>query len=346
MKKYYLFIVLFITIFKVNCQNIDTTYLHYHDLINKAEKFYFMQNNTDSAFACYDRAFKEYDYVFLKDLLNATQISIFENKKHYKKYLLRGFKYGLKVNHFNNFPLFTPIVNNLLNDEDFMKKSASNRKKYIKNINYKYLLKIYDLGIKDQIEKSKSDKLYSETKKNNLKDIRYYTSIFGFPSAKIIGIDDKNIFEEIGFPEFDIDNRKQKFSYKLNHRYSAENNSFSNTIITILLIHNECAFIKLKEQLYSAMLKGEIHPREIGLLYDNMYRHVNSKHYKCNVPNIQNGVFLLNLFCDYSKYNIDTNQVNKLRLKWKIVEIEVDQKKKELEKKYGFRLFYGFWNCM
>ena len=39
----------------------------YHEKINKAEKFYFIENKIDSALYYYDKAFDEYSFNFLRD---------------------------------------------------------------------------------------------------------------------------------------------------------------------------------------------------------------------------------------------------------------------------------------
>lgn len=330
---------------KGQIKNCDTTYLFYHDLINQAERWYFVLNNVDSSLAYYDRAFEKYNYVFLKDLMNAAQISVFEHRNNSREYLLKGFKYGLQMMHFDHFPLLKPHTNKFEDDTLFMKQAKLNREYYIRNINYEYLLKIYDIGIKDQLQKSHPDVKYAIDKKNNLQKIKGWITKYGFPSSKILGIDDKNAFRNIEKPEFDIDNRKLKFTSKLDY-YTTDDNSMSSTISIILLIHNQCAFLELQEILYAAMLRGEIHPREVGMLYDNMYRDINSRYYKCNYPDVQNGLFYLNLFCNYERFSIDKEKLNDIRAKWKIVEVEVDHKKKKFEEKYGFKLFYGFWKCL
>lgn len=334
-----------ISYLKANSNICDTTYLAYHDLVNQAERWYFIENEVDSSLAYYDKAFRKYNFIFLKDLINAAQISAFEERINYREYLLKGFKYGLQMKHLNHFPLFQPLTNDITSDTSFTEQAKLNREIYLKNINYEYLLKVYDLGIEDQVQKSQPDELYAIEKRSSIQKIKVWVDKYGFPSSKIIGIDDKDIFKNIGKPDFDLDNRKYKFSSNIDY-YTTEDESFSNTIPIILLIHNQCGFLELQEILYTAMLKGEIHPREIGCLYDNMYRDVNSKFYRCKYPDVQNGLFYLNLFCDYKKFSIDKDKVNTLRRQWNIVEVEVDEKKKQFEEKYGFKLFYGFWKCM
>ncbi len=343
MKKFTLLMYFFIlvTITKGTNQT-DCTYIKYHTLINQAERCYFISKNIDSTFYYYNQAFKQYDYIFIKDLLNAAQISIFEHKKTYKQYLLLGFKYGLQFKHFKYFKLLQPIKTKLERDSSFVKKARLNRKQYINRIDFECLLKVYRIGIKDQIEKCKSDKIYKDFQIQTLKDIKAWINNYGFPSSKIIGINDRTIFSEIGMHQFDIDSLKTKYSNSLNY-YSLNEKQLSQSTILTVLIHNFCSYSILESELYTAMLKGELHPREIGFIYDNSYRFNDPK---CKNPDIKNGVFLLNSFCPYKKLNIDINKVNILRKKWHIVEVEVDNIKKEFEKLYGFKLFYGMWKCM
>lgn len=338
--------LLFSTHLNANSISSDTTYLRYHSLINRAESLFFLDNNVDSALYYYDMAFDEYDFIFIKDLLNAAQISIF-HKKPFKKYLSKAFLFGLKMAHLEQFPILKPLLPELESDVDFMNDATISRATYLKSIDFSFLLELYDMGIQDQIDKNKSDDIYAEIKKFNTAKIAVWIENRGFPSAQTIGIDDKNIFGEIGKPRYNIDNRKNQYSTKLEH-YSVDDYAFSSTVAIIVLIHNQCTFVELKEILHNAMIKGEIHPREIGLLYDNMFRWVNSRFYSCRYPKEDNGVFFLNPFYNYYYKDISVfhKKVNKIRSEWNIVPIEVDEQKRRFQEEFGFKLFYGFWKCM
>ena len=338
-------IVAFYMCLSTECISKDTTYLRYYELVNQAEHLFFIENEVDSALCRYDKAFEEYDYVFLKDLLNAAQISIF-SQKAYKKYLSRGFGLGLTFEHLRQFSLINDFIPALKSDRDFMNSIANKRQSYVKSIDFESLLKIYDLGITDQIEKNKPADIYSKFKLKSIEQIKLIIENKGFPGTKVLGIDSKTIFSEIDKPLYDIDLRKSKYSNKLSY-YSTQDNSFASTMVFKVLIHNQCAFIELEDILYDAMLRGEIHPREIGLLYDNMFRNVNKQDYRCEqIPPVQNGVFRLNMFLKDKELNISNELTNEIRSKWHIVNLEVDKQKKRYEKEYGFKLFHGFWKCL
>jgi len=100
--KFYHYLIYVIS-FKSFSQKIN--YLDYHVSINKAEELFFMEKKTDSSLFYYEKAFTEFDFIFVKDLINASQIAAFTNKP-YQKYIIRGFDYGLKLSHLENYPLF------------------------------------------------------------------------------------------------------------------------------------------------------------------------------------------------------------------------------------------------
>lgn len=56
------------------------------------------------------------------------------------------------------------------------------------------------------------------------------------------------------------------------------------------------------------------------------------------------GVYRLNLFTNYSNFK-NIEQTNKMRKELHIVSTYVDDKKREYEFDYDFKLFTGFWSC-
>ncbi|HOY06417.1 MAG TPA: hypothetical protein PLO67_13495 [Saprospiraceae bacterium] len=340
--KCFIILALFFSFSRV-CSGQEMDYSVYHRAINNAERCFFIENQSDSCLAYYDNAFGAFDFVFVKDLVNAAQIAFF-SKKPFEKYLIRGFELGLKPEHLERIPLFRPVYNDLYNNKDLQAAYAAGREKYLKRIDFNYLLKVYDLCIQDQVDKSKSEQEYTAIKKDNLKTLLRWIGEKGFPGDKIIGISDRNIFAEIGSPQLDIDTRKLKFSNRLDY-YSAEQVSLSSAYIIILMVHDQCTFPQMDSLLKKLVLKGEIHPGEAGLLYDNMFRNVNSKHYSCAIPNASKGLFYLNQFCNYSTLQCTEEQADALRAQWFLGPLRVQKAKKKYEQESGFKLFYGFWGC-
>lgn len=319
-------------------------YVEYHKYINTAEKCFFLDNNADSCLFYYNQAFKSFDFIFVKDLVNAAQVAFFCNKP-YKEYIIRGFDYGLKISHLSTIELFKPIYSNLLNDEYLKSEYSIRRKEYLKSVDFNYLLYTYKMCIEDQIDKRRSKEEYDAIKLKTIEEWKIKIKTIGFPSSKRIGIDDKMIFAEIGRPELDIDNLKVKQSTELDY-FTADDDIFSSKYIMVMLVHNKYAFQELEGLFLDLISKGEIHPREVGLLYDNIYRfQERTMSSSCMVDNTK-GVFYLNMFCSYDKIACSEQQSNLLRAKWSIGPLSVDRAKKEYEQLYGFKVSYGFWNCM
>lgn len=343
MKKLTLAILVLIYWGNAVCQSLD--YNIYHTYINKAETFFFMNENPDSCIHYYNKAFQEFDFVFPHDVANAIQISYYCDKP-FRDYLKKGFENGLKMEHLKNILLLKPIFDSLSRDDSLIQEYHKGRKKYLSKIDFVYLREIYDMGIRDQIEKKFEYEKYNRIKKIRMEKIRQEIKEKGFPGVKTIGVGDSHIFGEIGKPQYDFAQQKKEISDKLSY-FKVGDETLTSKLILIILIHDQCAFPALEKELKEAITRGEIHPREVGLLYDNMFRQkVNSKKYKCPIPKPEEGVFLLNLFTNYKTLQYSGKSVDDTRAKWNIVSLAVDKKKKDFQKDYGFKLFWGQWKCL
>lgn len=312
----------------------EKDYTIYHQLINKAEYSFFVKNDVDSSLYYYDSAFKTFDFLFVKDPINAAQIAKFSKKAHLK-YLLKATEFGFKSTHLKNYPL--------LMDEDFnfsdKNEYEKNRKKYLDKINFNFLAYLNDLSIEDQ--KSKSFKNYDSivfTTTNQLFDsIKKY----GFPGEKYLGISDSTIFAEINKPELDLKNlvkNEKNLWYMIpNEGILAQENPI------ILLVHNACSFKLYENLLLEEIKRGNIHPRDVALIHDNFYRFINYFPSYCDTS-FDHIYYLNNLYVEYPN-NLNLEEVDRNRIKLNIVPMIVDEKKKEFEERYKFKLFSGFWNC-
>lgn len=307
-------------------QNKD--YRVYHTQINKAEYLFFCEQKTDSALYYYDKTFSEFDFIFVKDIVNAMQIAKF-SKKDYKNYLHLGFKFGLKVQHLNRYPLFKDDYTKLLVDKELQKSYQVNRKIYLEKIDYKYLDWIYKIGLKDQIDKNGKD--YERVIRKTVASLKDSISMKGFPGEQLIGIADSTVFRDAGRWEPDFKKRAGKKILWL-----ADDDLLSQHWPFIIFYHNHCSYVELKGLLIKEMIKGNIHPRDIGTIYDN------SK--SCGKENLK-GAYRLDPFTSETAYStISDKLINEMRKELYIVPLEVDNIKKAYEKWYNFRLFTGFMN--
>lgn len=323
-------------------QNRD--YINYHKNINKAEVLFFMENKTDSALFHYEKVFKDYDFIFVKDLVNAAQIAVFA-KKPYRKYIEQGFEQGLKLSHLNQFKLFENVLPILNKDKNLLKIYNTKRKEYLKKIDFKYLDWVYKMAIKDQQNKHEKVKINMAKYNDVLLPFtdRLIDSIIkkGFPGDRLLGIGDSTIFREIGKPHLDLyeQRKKDKRLFYMN----LDEKILSQEWPQVIFVHNNCSYFLYESIFLNEIKKGNIHPRDVGLIYDNVIRYKGSLPSYCDGVKIK-GAYLLNIFTNYTKYN-NKKQTNAMRIALNIVPLEVDDKKREFEVDYGFKLFTGFWFC-
>lgn len=333
MNKLLIFIVFFlVSSFSFSQEN----YNDYHKKINKAEQLYFIQNKVDSSLYYYDKAFEEFSFNFLRDIINAAQIAKFNNKP-FLKYIYKGFQFGLKIERLNDYPLFKKEIAKLKKDKQVNETYSKARKKYLQSIDFEYLNWLDDIAIKDQSDKDNPK--YKSVISNTLKIFEKKIIDKGFPGEKIIGVSDSLLFYEIHKPYMSLKEKiKRKGDKSLYYFMQTDDELNMAYVGLILLVHHCCAYEQLSEILKNEITKGNIHPRDVGMVADNALRYYG----QMKQP------YLLNVFAR-SKYNAEQKsnpkKINAVRKKLGVNTIEVDNAKLEFETKYNFKLISGFFKC-
>lgn len=335
-----LIILIFFT--KLLCGQ-EKDYSTYHQLINKAERKYFVDKNVDSSLVYYDKAFHDYDFIFVKDLLNAAQIACFE-KKPFQKYVMRSFNFGIRKEHFQEYPILEKAISEMLSRKEVRDSIKVKRKKYLNNLNLNYRSWLYEIAIDDQLSKSQPD--YSKKVNFLLGKLSSRISNSGFPGERIIGIDDDSIYSELGAPKMDFSKMVQERSPNKLSYFKMDSEILASKLPILLFIHHRCSYSKFVKVFMEEIKKGNIHPRDVGLIHDNVFRFRNSIRINYCSASVPDNGFLLNLFTEYPENILNNLQnVNQLRAQFFIVSVEIDQIKKVYQKDFGFNLFSGFWSC-
>lgn len=344
------FIVLVISSFMVSAQ--ETDYTKYHDYINQAEHFYFIEQRYDNAFEIFDNVFDSFDFVFLKDCVNAAQLAYIQGKP-YKKYIYKGFENGLKLSMFEFKLRPSKFLQNMKKELDADPQTAIEyeirRPKYLARINKKMLSYIMDEYFTDQVNKNKPYSEYNPYKKKVIDKIISLINEEGFPGSRLVGVQDATVFEELGHPNRDfIHRRDKKMGLKGLKDYRPGERNLTTMYVITILVHIPCAYQILEDLFLGEVKKGNIHPREVGMIYDNLYRFGKPYHkLECRKYDSRvDGWFNLNLFADHIVLNYDKAYTNQLRASWHIAPLELDQKKKEYAIEHEMCLFWGFWDCM
>lgn len=316
--------------------NKETDYTNYHKNINRAEIFFFKEQNIDSSLFYYEKVFKDYDFIFLKDLIVCAQIAKHSNKP-FIKYIEKGFEFGLKIEHLKNYPIFGDIAK-LEKENKLKEKYNKTRKLYLKKIDFDYLDFVYDIAIDDQC--NKHTKEYKSFKQKSMYSLKKRIITKGFPGERLLGILDSTIFSEAKIKNKDI-------KYRITQQPKAKTfdkepeGGLVQTIIFPYFMHFDYCFFKEfdNKQLINEIKKGNIHPRDIAFFNDVAFTTLFGANV-CSCKEHETNGFYFSTF-GFDEHLFNSKVANKLRESMFMVPYEIDVLKLEHEKKYSFKLFHG-----
>jgi hypothetical protein len=314
-------------------------YSIYHKYINNAEVFFLMENNVDSSIYYYDKAFAEFEFNFLKDLVNSAQIAKFSKKPHIK-YIEKGFEFGLKLNHLNRYPILKSEIEKLKKNKTTQTVYKVNRAKYLKKIDFEYLNTTYDLAINDQVNKYLPRQKYNHKLSYDIERIKKIIDVKGFPGEKNLGISDSTIFKEIKHLMYrDISKRLYNKPKARTYKEIEESQLMSSIVIPLFLHYDFCFFNTFDEKdLIKEIKSGNLHPRDIALINDFSYTQMLSGGGHCGSN--YKGLYWTD--SGFSKKTFDITTANKLREKYFMVPYEVDLMKIEFKKKHKLVFNHGY----
>jgi hypothetical protein len=198
LKKSTLFILIS---FLCNLSQAQQNYIEYHKLINKAETEFFLNDSPKKAFALYDSAFKQFEFVFVRDCYVAAVLAWHnKNINGFHRYTTKGFEYGLPLA--MAVKIIAPTAKDSAAQQQEIKQLVAAftplRKKYLASINYELLEKAYDIYGYDQFEKNKwVHKNYEQLWPSIINQIVAFVNNNGFPGEQLIGIEERRLFRNL-----------------------------------------------------------------------------------------------------------------------------------------------------
>lgn len=357
-------------------QDLGKNYNQYHQYINRAEISFFLNHNADSCLFYYDQAFRNFKFNFVSDLINAAEIAYF-SQKPYNRYIEKAYSYGFKAEYLKDIPLFDSTV--IIKYTNFEKTELYKqiRAEYLKTIDTSLLSWTYNLAIEDQLAKrTKHDQYYSFLEEK-MPEVEQKIEEYGFPGNRLIGIENPVVFGELGKPTLNFSERVKPYSSVLCDTlkdfyvmiggdsmlchvknagqvvcFDLEPEMLGNHLLILYLYHYECTYACFKDWMLKEIEKGNLHPREFAMFHDemvyfkdNIQNHLTyCEDYNTEEDNFQ--VILKGESDTNFPMSIDPEITNKIRSKYNIVPLKVDAQKREYESQYGFKLFWGFWQCM
>jgi hypothetical protein len=240
---------------------IGQDYRIYHRLINNAQRCYFLNGNTDSAFHYYDSAFARYDFVFAQDCFMAAQIAYYHKDSRYMAYLRKGFAMGITPKHLTLAPVFAPLVKDTIAFKKRFKDYAEQRKLYRHRLDTNVLANMIRLTCQDQANKRMADEAYAPRLEKTAAYLHSMMNTHGYPGEKLIGLTQADIMEELGQKGKDL--RHYKWGRTMEDwEYVAQ------VSVTPILIHMLCPYYKYASYWDKFIMNGEIHPRDVAMFHD------------------------------------------------------------------------------
>lgn len=246
-----------LTLILIGCLLVSTTskaqenYLNYHSKVIECEQL-IVEAKYTAAINLFDSLFKKFDFLFLRDIKVATELSVFE--KDYQsglKFTRLGIKAGWTLRSINK----SNNIRSLKKQREWAKIISaydSLHNIYLSRLNFQVQEQMHEMIKNDQKKAfgallrigQKSKRRYSEKKfaphsEHQLKELEQILNEYGYPGERLIG---NNIW----------------CSVILSHHNSISLNYNSKDTI----------YAQLKPKLLNALKKGEISPYELAQIED------------------------------------------------------------------------------
>lgn len=322
------------------------SYLRYHDSVRVIENDFFEEGDTSKKILeRYRRLFETYDFVYLQDCYTAMQIAIFlGDEKHFMKFMEKATKNGLTRSNLNGFQYILKSDIYKKNEKAIGFMITEHRPHYLSRINKELLVQFVKIYAEDQAQKncltgeSTADcmRRYNSAYQVELEKVMKLIAKYGMPSDKLIGVDQKDILQELAIHNADLAHYYQKFKGFYNiapSQYELDNRAVASTLMIPLMWHGNCSYLGLKPFLDRELEKGNIHPRDIAIIKDEDYRSVNLCESRDSVYYNIGDEQLLQL----SRQKINLNRANGF-----ICSFEADSVKTVYQDRYKMVLRYGF----
>lgn len=335
----------------------DVTYIGYHQSINKAESLVFVRNQPDAGLAVYRAVFRDYDFVYVGDCITAMQIALFRgNEALFLEFTNKAFANGHRKSHFRylkyirNHDIY--IRNKLMLDSLYPVLRA----RYLSRIDTAALNDMCRLFANDQLVKNglnggnesqtSREKRYGADYKTTWKSVLQLIRDKGFPSDRLLGIDQNSLIRELRLKTPDLIDYYQAFkagnaTYLDKGQFVLDDYSFSSTLILYIWIHGNI----LKDNPYyffdtsfykHQIALGNIHPKDIAMINDGAYGY---RDQQIDSTGVYFGVGLRASHTPNSLFMPDS-MLNRCRAMLFIAPVEQDRAKWKFMEQH--QMFYGW----
>ena len=285
-------------------------YLNYHSKVIECEQLIVEENYT-SAIDIFDSLFEQYDFLFLRDIKVATELSAYKNDyRSGLKFTRLGIKAGWTLKSINKNEKVQslkeyPEWSNIVSEYDSLHKI------YLSKLNFRLEEQVHEMFKNDQKkafgafirigEKSKrkySEKKFAPHSKRQLEKMEQILNEYGYPGEQLIG---NNFWGSV----------------ILSHHNS----------ISVDYNSKDTLYAQLRPKLLNSLKKGEISPYELAQIEDWLIAGLNNHEltsygFLGRIPN-----------------NSELNKVNRNRSEIGLRSIELRNNLIDIEKSTGLNLY-------
>ena len=291
-------------------------YFEYHKKINKAER-HIAKEQFAEAIPIYQEVFDSFPWIFAKDALIAGQLAVHEGQDSLARtFVVRALKGGVELPCIYQHKFLKQLV-----DDTLKMEAKEYRKLYFKSIDYQLMKEVSARYQEEQTSKIEAKEFYVISVRENFKLIKQFTERNGFLGDRLVGLD---------YP---------KAAKKL-PPCTCGNEKVIQTLMTV-----DYPVSEMWDHWRKAIEDGLLHPRE----FVYMFIAERNKDSMLYLPKLQRDPnrgrpllpdFRFNFPGDEIIRNI--GRVNRDRKEWGVCDYRTDIGKEEVEKKYGFKLYYGY----
>ena len=334
-------------------------YQQYHLSVIEAESQIFIEKDSIGGLKKMDSIFKEYEFVFMDDCIEAFQLAlVFGREDFAMNFIKKAIENGFEINKLSllkntclpcttdeimnsKTTIYIPFIEK--HKIDLNKYADSTYNTFIDRINRDLFIKLMIRHFKEQLYKNghselgytyeKQQVIYKSISNDNLHFIDSLYNINIFLGEKNLGIYSRKLAQKLKFPNDSIDGYADNYFKKLNIPklnvpYINDKDYFFGNPITVICYHNIQSSKLLEKHWEKAISEGYMHPREFAINLGNS-----------NKNQLLESLHLSNF--DKTINNIE--EVNKLRKQYLLPSIEIDREKHKFEKKYHIQLFFGLF---
>jgi hypothetical protein len=339
-------------------------YKQYYAGINYGDSLYFGHADYLTGLKTYKETLAKFEFVWIEDCLRFAQLALLNQQQEMAYYFLtkaidNGFELeflrflnlGCSCNYYKDNKDSIQILSNFISkrNDDLTRYYKRVRAKYISKLNPNLIKFVYIMHVEQQLYKV--NYIGAETEKQREKiyegilaaDYKRMESLFNrgqYFGERNLGRYSKSVLRELGISKYDLDtlslqlieklqvSKQLNASRKVSKVYLQEDSYFQETPHFInFILNNEKVSLLIDKHLPILLDSGYMHPREI--------LHIRYKY------DPQKTVCL----CPSQFNSVDAEKINKVRRKYYLGTVQMDELKHKYAAANRIKLFFGHLTC-